>query len=244
MTNKMEMRSCTIHSICKFNIHDIVEVRHDEEWYTLYTNKGRIASVSYESIGISNLLSRCKKEGIPINEAEQRYLSKWVLYVHCMHNAFIIAIILLVLFLIVGISAWQPGEMLSYFLLFFGIVVVTVIIFSCFLLNGFRLIHAQEKALHFSFNQEMKRLNIHGKMHIDHTWYIVTDRESLNIIALHREFIKNISAPKIYRESYGDKSYKMIITAMDGKNYKLVGLKNTLQNVKKWWLENKVTNTI
>lgn len=44
--------------------HSIVNT--GDEWVSLYTQNGRIAAVSNESVGFSNLISGCRKEGIPV----------------------------------------------------------------------------------------------------------------------------------------------------------------------------------
>jgi hypothetical protein len=223
----------------RFNIHDLTELRQGDEWVSLYTKNGRIAVVSNESVGLSNLLSRCKKEEIPVLPGEQRFASKWVLLVHSMHNIFILDVVILVIIVLASFLGDRSIKEELAFGFGFGllfIAVFTIVLTSIFILKGMRLIRVQEKVLGFSFDEEMRRLNIHGKTHIDEDWYITADIPTITLIALNRRFIKSISEINKNRNSSESTGYKLEIGGVDGKTYKIeFWSKAMMKNIMDWW---------
>ena len=223
----------------RFNIHDLTELRQGDEWVSLYTQSGRIAVVSNESVGLSNLLSRCKKEGIPLLPGEQRVTSKRVLLVHSMHNVFIVDVLIFACIFIPALlgerSIMEKLEFGFGFGLLF-ITVITIVLSSFFILKGLHLIRVQEKALGFSFDEEMKRLNIHGKVHIDKNWYITADIPTITLIALNRCFIKSISEIQKNHDSSESTGNKLKISGIDGRTYEIEFWSEAMmKNVVDWW---------
>ena len=223
----------------RFNIHDLTELRQGDEWVSLYTQSGRIAAVSNESVGLPNLLSRCRKEGIPVLPGEQRVTSKWVLIVHSMHNVFIVDVLIFACIFIPALlgerSIMEKLEFGFGFGLLF-ITVFTIVMSSFFVLKGLHLIRAQEKALGFSFDEEMRRLNIRGETHIDDNWFITTDIPNITLIALNRRFIKNINEINKTGDSSESTGHKLEIAGIDGKTYKIkFWYQEIINNIMDWW---------
>ncbi|MDY6066010.1 MAG: DUF6560 family protein [Finegoldia sp.] len=223
----------------RFNIHDLTEVRKGDEFVTLYTQNGKIASLDNDFIGLSNLFSRCEKEGIPVLPAEQRVTSKWVLIVHSMHGIFIIDALISVIYLIAMLFAQRSlKDKLEFALYVFLslIMILTVWISSFLILKGLRLICVQEKVLGFSFDEEMRRLNIRGKEHIDKNWYITADFQGIALIALNRNFIKNMKKINKARHSSESTGYRMEIVGIDGKTYKFEFFYEGMRkDIMDWW---------
>lgn len=56
----------------------------------------------------------------------------------------------------------------------------------------------QERALNFSFSEEMEKHNITGSMYVDDQWFISTDE--VKIVAIRRDYLQKIHKIKILME--------------------------------------------
>lgn len=91
----------------------------------------------------------------------------------------------------------------------------------------------QERALNFSFSEEMEKHNITGSMYVDDQWFISTDE--VKIVAIRRDYLQKIHKIK---DPNGKKA-RLIITLItsNGKKLKLAGSYDNVKKFEHWCLQ-------
>jgi len=206
----------------------------DHHSLVIYADKKRFGTINSDFIGIDNFLKRCEKENIEILPRARRTLTKLQLYFRSMKAIFWIGGILGLIFLLMGI--FMKGEVrytvLEVFIIAlfgFSIIVFPISIMS---IRGLLHIGMQERALGFSFAEEMKLDNIRGGNFVNEQWFI--DIDKTRIVAFRHDYIKSIN--KVDTSFGNDKQHecKVSMVSVDGTILNIKSSYETLERLKEW----------
>jgi len=164
-------------------------------------------------------------------------ITKMALYLRAMRVSLWITIpffVLISLMALMGYANIQSG--LQSMLLFIGTTTLSffailLLILSPFVLQDLYRIKKQEKHYGFNFNDEMKRLDIRGFIHMDSKWLIIVDR--FRIYAYRKGFLVDFG---LHRKSFLGKKMeaKVMASCADGKVRILAGDAAMLVAIQDW----------
>lgn len=173
---------------------------------------------------------------------KEKPINKWSLYKNSMFGVVIFGVcaglLLFILLQMVTLFSsnptygWRDSIALGMFaggygfLLLFSILTLSPI-------HGLIQLWKQERALNFSFSEEMEKHNITGSMYVDDQWFISTDE--VKIVAIRRGYLQKIHKIK---DPNGKKA-RLIITLItsNGKKLKLAGSYDNVKKFEHWYLQ-------
>jgi len=168
-------------------------------------------------------------------------LTKWILFKMAMDSTVFgfgcFSFILFVIFLSVGLfhpnnpNSWQENLLGS-----FGgaLLMYCFVLFICVFgpLPNIINIKKQEKALNFSFADEMKERNITTANYEDDKWFIYN--KDLQLLAIRRDYIQRINSIK-ENNKHGTEMV-MNVTKFDGEKTKIIASKEGVLKFEMWFL--------
>ena len=185
------------------------------------------------------------KKGVVVFMKEPRHkrskpITKMALYLRAMRVSLWITIpffVFISLMALMGDANVQPE--LQSMLLFvggttLGFFAILFIIISPVVLQDLRRIKNQEKHYGFSFNDEMKQLDIRQFVYMDENWLILVSR--IRVYAYRKGFLTDFG---VLRKSMLGKKMeaKIIVACADGKARILSGNGATLSAIQDWALD-------
>jgi len=217
---------------------DRVAIESDES-LTIYA-KGKIfANFGKEYSHLSNLQQYCEKRDIPVQEQDSYPITKWTYLKKVVMIAAVIGvcvgifinIIVVPIYLIHGGFEVSLLELIIYFV---GVGVgVAAIVLVALLPGAVRvlcLVAAQEKALAFSFCEEMQSLGICKLDYESSDWFIALENSSF--VVLRRDFVAEFKN----RKSITAHAAQVTFIDSAGKNRKVRGTHDRMIELEEWLL--------
>ena len=170
----------------------------------------------------------------------RRPITKMALFLRAMRIALWLTIVFGVLMLIMAIFGGDEVQLQQQDILRFVInstiafFIIMILTLSPVILFELNWIKRQEKHFGISFNEEMKKYDVKGYVHMDENWLILVS--GCRIYAYRKGFLTNFG---IQRRSFLGKKMgsKVMAACADGKARMIVGTGATLTAIANWAYE-------
>lgn len=123
---------------------------------------------------------------------------------------------------------WSNLAIIPFFL------VISLAAVSGIAMKGLQYISAQEKALKFSFDEEMARRGAAGRYYSDRDWIVTMHNGAF--LAFRRDFIVNLRKPSHYSDKRNETN-DLELVDMNGRVSLVKSTDGCLIDVKKWFRE-------
>jgi len=174
-----------------------------------------------------------------IKTGNSKSITKLSLYIKAIKSMLGVGIFIGIFLMIFTIALYFTDSVLEFYihvLLGIGeaifIVCLFILIITPLPLNGIRFIKKQEEYFGIRFNDVMKTLNITEHNHTSTNWFV--DVARTRVIALRRDYISSIGSVEYHLGGRGQFS-QVMITAVDGNDYKIIGSRESIQRLCDWY---------
>lgn len=198
----------------------------------LFEGDRKFASISLEGVCSLNLLARLEEEGIEVSDAIKGPMTKaslcWAaikpltIVFNGMALVFSLVIAFMALFTEDGVYLLT---LVPFFFLFIGGLLPLIMLSMP--ARGILEIGKQERALGFSFADEMERRGATGASLEDDDWFI--EISNARVVAFRRDYLKNVTAHE--GSESGD---RCTVTTKDGRKIKVYAAGSTLEDLRLW----------
>ncbi len=195
----------------------------------------KFASISLEGVCSLNLLARLEKEGIEVSDAIKGPMTKVSLCWAAIKPLTIVFMgMALVFSLVIAFMAvfTEDGARLLMLVpfLFLLIGVCLPVTMLCMPARGILEIGKQERALGFSFAEEMERRGVTGASLVDDDWFI--EISNARVVAFRRDYLKKVTA-----HEGSDSGDRCVVTTKDGRKTRVYAAGSTLEDLRSWFMQ-------
>lgn len=199
----------------------------------LFEGDRKFCSISLEGVCSLNLLARLEEEGIEVSDAVDGPMTKaglcWsaIKPLTIVFNGMALVFSLVLAFMAVFTDEGARLLVLIPFLFLFigGFLPLLMLGMPA---RGILEIGRQERALGFSFSDEMAARGATGTELEDDDWFVSIS--NARIVAFRRDYLKKVSAPE--GSESGD---RCIVTTKDGRKIKVYAAASTLEGLRDWF---------
>lgn len=182
---KKTIKFSSINRVLKTDHHSLI----------IYANEKRFGTINSDYDGINNFIERCELEHIKIEPKSQGTLTKPRLYVKVMKPIFwlsgFVDLAVLLAYIFFPRERYTVLEICILMLFGFSLIIIPASIMP---IKDLLRIYIQERALGFSFTEEMKLYNVKGVKFKNKQWFIKIHKT--HIVAFRRDYIKSIGKIK------------------------------------------------
>ena len=216
-----------------FSQIDRAEVHLQMRSLTVFAEGVKFAKVSLESTCSTNLLARFAKEGIEVVDAVEGPMTKrrlcWAairpLALVMMGIAVVSSALLVFMCVFGGVKATILWLVL-FLVVFVGIALPLFMLVMP--LRGIYVLGQQERALGFSFEEEMSARGVTGTTHEDDDWFV--DISNARVVAFRRDYVKKITSVE-----GGESGDRCVVFSKSGKKHKVYAAGSTLEDLRRWF---------
>ncbi|MDO4590406.1 MAG: hypothetical protein Q4B35_03305 [Slackia sp.] len=209
-----------------------VEVDGQLSLMRLYVRDKRFAVLSLDCRCMKNLRARLEREGVAMQDRVAAPMTKRRLVRAAVFPGIVIGAAISAVMSFVTAVAAIGGGMQGMLLLVPGIWVIVVpactAAFAALALRGLRAIALQQKALRFSFDDEMAACGARGTSLQNDRWFVGVS--NAQIVAFRRDYVRAVG--KRTHSSSGD---ECTVTAFDGTKLTVRAAAPTLDELRAWF---------
>ena len=199
----------------------------------LFEGDRKFCSVSLEGVCALNLLARLEEEGIEVSDAIKGPMTKvslcWAAIkpLAIVFNGMALVFSLVIAFMAVFTEDGARLLLLVPFLFLFigGLLPLLMLSMPA---RGILEIGKQERALGFSFAEEMDGRGATGASLVDDDWFI--EISNARVVAFRRDYLKKVAAHE--GSESGD---RCVVTTRDGRKIKVYAAGSTLEDLRSWF---------